>query len=356
MSAEAHAEEPVEPVLPVGVRLFDEEEEENPAYDTDEDDIDEDASAWKEVILKSVSQIKIEDDPLEQKLLGQAEKEWDDIFEHLKKVARPLGYKTINDGNIDEVLIHVLTNDYVGMLLKHTNFVQQDEESTVPLSDVLDFLCMEIVCAYLCASPTQVYQDVAFKEFAGVCDESTYFRVYQSLGKDAEEREPYKVSPTIVEIEKIVSQSCRWAYSKSAVIALDDDKPPISGIGASKQGIAARKIKKNFHPVVHMCVSVLTSVFLSAHLELYGDRVQNCIDSLLMHMTGTQNPERIVLENLFPKDRGYNTKNNSRACRKRGMDEIGSRRRERNFKYTYGDPDAASHGQRDIPLTGADGS
>jgi len=38
------------------------------------------------------------------------------------------------------------------------------------------------------------------------------------------------------------------------------------------------------------------------------------------------------------------------------MSKVGSRKRERNFKYTYGEPDAASHGQRDIPLTGADGA
>jgi len=249
-----------------------------------------------------VSDVKIENDPLEKELLSKVEEEWAEIFKQLEKVARPLGHTNIKESNVEKVLIHVYAQKYVQMLVEHVNYVF-DEGTPIPVEDVLDFLCQEMVCAFLNISPTDLYQEKAFKDFI-VCKEATYFKVYRTLGKNPDQQKAYEVSPTVEKIEKIISESCRWAYNKHAIIALDDDKVPVSGVGASKQGIAARKIEKNFNPVIHTMVSVLTSVFLSAHLELVGDTVEDCIDSLLLNVYGKQKVEKVVLDNLFSKDRG----------------------------------------------------
>ena len=296
------------------------------------------------------------DDPLEEMLLEKVEKEWKEIFKGLEREARPLGHENINEYNVEKVAIHVYANNYVQMLSHHVNYVfYKDGKGTIPVADVLDFLCQEMVCGYLNMSPTDLYDELPMKEFV-VCKRETYFKVYQTLGKNPDPPKAYEVSKTVERIEQVVSESCHWAHNQHAIIALDDDKAPVSGVGAAKQGIAARKIKKNFNPVIHTMVSVLTSVFLSAHLELVGDTVQDCIDALLLNVMGKTNVERVVLENLTTKDWGYNTREVSNSCRKWGMDELGSCRRERNFKYMYCDVNATSHGQWDIPLTGAAGA
>jgi len=311
MSAAEHATEPLEPVVPFGVSVETVDEDEYGWREEDEDLIDDPASAesWEEVVLNKISDLNIEDDPLEKELLCVVEKEWKAIFKDLKDKARSLGHEDLSD---PRAALHVYAQKYVSMVLEHVHRVHSHGKP-IPVRDILDFLCMECVCAFLNISPTVVYREKAFESFI-LCPEATYFKIYQALGKNPDHQEPYAVSRTIENIEHIVSESCRWAYNKHSVIALDDDKAPVSGVGASALGVAARKIKKNFNPVIHTCVSVLTSVFLSAHLEQVSDTVEDCINSLILKLSRKEKVTKAVLDNLFTKDRGYNTMATSSHC------------------------------------------
>ena len=158
------------------------------------------------------------------------ENDWEHIMKKLEKEARPLRYERINEGNIEKVSIHVFANKYVQMLVNHTNYVHTG--GYIPVSDVLDVLCTEMVCSFLNMSPMDLFHDPAFKQFV-FCDEAMYFRVYQIFAKNPDEQVPYKVSETVERIEQVISESCRWCYNRHAWISLDDDKAPVSGIGAA---------------------------------------------------------------------------------------------------------------------------
>lgn len=203
MSEAAHATEPLEPVFPYHMGQTDDD---SSGYDSDESD--DSCREWEEIPLKKVSDLTIDMDTLDKDLLRKVGKEWNDIFEELKKQARVLGYEHVNESNVEKVAIHVYANDYVNLLLKHTNLVT--EGALVSRSDVLDFLCQEMCCAFLNSSPTDIFNEEMFDKFV-VCDKETYFRVYQALGKNPDQPEPYVASATIKNIEKEITEICRWA-------------------------------------------------------------------------------------------------------------------------------------------------
>lgn len=145
---------------------------------------------------------------METTLLEAAEKEWKDILKEFVTVAKPLGYGRINESNVEKVVIHVFANKYVTMLLEHANnFTTGDQ--TIPTSDILDFLCTEMVCGFLNISPTNLYEEKCFKEVV-ICDKAVYFQVYQCLRKNPKQQVVYTVSESVEKIEKVVSESCRW--------------------------------------------------------------------------------------------------------------------------------------------------
>ena len=98
------------------------------------------------------------------------------------------------------------------------------------------------------------------------------------------------------------------------IFSLDDDKVPVSGIGAGEHGIAAHKIKKNWNPVYHRLNSLITGLHVAHHLERRDDTVQDCIEILLTKATDEPLFKNIKLDNLTAKDRQYNTMNTSRHC------------------------------------------
>ena len=137
---------------------------------------------------------------------------------------------------------------------------------------------------------------------------------------------------------------------RNSIIALDDDKLRVSGKRAGYYGPASKKIGGGFGPIQHSTVSIATGLFLGGHLEKIQDSVEDCTMILLMGLEGSSLPKQAQISNLITKDRGYNTLRNSMLCLKRGAHELGTRRKEGNFVFTF--DTAPRRGQKLIPTSG----
>lgn len=70
-------------------------------------------------------------------------------------------------------------------------------------------------------------------------------------------------------LETVLNDLCRPAFVKGkvSVIALDDDKFEAPTRQATEAGLSVKNIKKNMHPVMHVAVSLQTSLMCGVRFE-----------------------------------------------------------------------------------------
>lgn len=315
---------------------------------------DEEVAKWRTITTKKPSEVRIRFSPMQDEHLKTALLEWQDVFEGVLRKGDAMGIDrgALQRGDLDATLQYFLS-DIIGHLLGHVNAVHHREGKPVcKRSNILGFIHIELMCATQSESPTNIYK-VDPVEAQNACEKDLYFSILRALSQPFDANHvPYQLEENIKELEKIINDVCKPCFSKKhSIISLDDDKVPTHGRDCAIYGMAAKKIKKNFGPVNHIVASVLTSMMIAVRGERLHSTVASNIKVLLQTITGEFEFDDIKLpDTLITKDRGYNFQSISDLLFATGAHELGTRKRERNFPFTF--DQKPSRKQREIPTSG----
>lgn len=160
---------------------------------------------------------------------------------------------------------------------------------------IKQFLRMEILSAVVKLSPSVIYESKSLFKNTALMPEKRYTENHQALSMNPA-RTPLMEKPQVLEtMQNVVNRTCYKLFNSYTVGALDDDKAPMSAKSSSNYLIAARKIK-NYSPVLHNVCSVYTQLFISSHLEMVGDKVDDIIEEFFQAVQGVSHHKKVQLQ------------------------------------------------------------
>lgn len=248
------------------------------AEESDEEADDE----WRLVCLKRPDDVTIEYSDFEQFFLESAFTEWDQVLSQLQNEGVWRNWK--EESSPQTHLIEYFLSEYLEKLWKHVNTVRRRlNKRNKSWESMVHFVQVEMISASFKTSPTKMYQGKLLGPIVKkYMREVEYFEILEALQKPVDgSPEPYSLDKEIVDLETTVANVCCKLFTKTSIVAIDDDKIPITGKGVSYYGFASHQIKNHLGPVNHMAASLLTSLSLGTRLERRGDTTDQIVRALI---------------------------------------------------------------------------
>lgn len=207
------------------------------------------------------------------------------------------------------------------------------------MHDIIGFVRIEIYSTLFSSSPTKINKKPGRGSLMNnPLTQDMYFGISGILDKPGRAWTTFmEPDPDFKTLENIISDTMRPCFVKGeSVVALDDDKVAASAKYCAKYGLAAKKIKKNFGPVIHTTASVLTQLPLGIRYERRGFGVESDVKVLLKRLCDVDNIEEVNLSGtLLTKDRGYTSAKMTDLCLQANAHELGTQKREHAFPFTF---------------------
>lgn len=292
---------------------------------------EEDDHIWKRIFEKDVDDIHIIDNGVDQYMLGCIDRELEGVVANIKEA---LGLELDSTPSMSDIFCFWL-GDFCLKLRDHVNANGAPKFTDI---DIVKFVHFEIAAAMYKTSPKRLFAfDKHYQSASSIMSHGEYLAILRRLSRPKYKQDDYTFDRGIDEIEKFMSSKCRTCYiPQETIVALDDDKLSGNVRTLKKMELVCKKIKKNWGPINHAVVSVMTGIYLGGLLEKRGRSVAETVQYLCDDLADSRRAHETVVKNLITKDRGYNTKVVSDLCLRLQARELGSRRKETNFPFTFG--------------------
>ena len=225
-------------------------------FHTSDDESEDDWYEWRMLEENTSSDVVVKFDPLEQSALEIAEEEVPIL---LSRIRNAVGLRANQPLRIRHVLSYWI-QPYLSYVQKHTSMVLARNANHAPSSkQVKNFLRTEVAVLVYQKSPTVLFNTTSQDEWFQTmcCRPSEYFKILGALDQPMHPHTNFNVDEGLVEGERMLQNLGRIAHvPERAIIALDDEKMPISKSKCSMYGFVRKKIGKGFCPVQHSLVSV----------------------------------------------------------------------------------------------------
>jgi hypothetical protein len=309
------------------------------------------SGTWTHTVERDANDVILLIDPVQHDSLQLAGDEMPRLVEQVRQEAN----MCLSEWDHDKSLVFWMRPVLV-YGLQHVNAVRtRTNQSQISVRDFVSFLHFEAALFFYGVSPTMAFNNPSTFVLAASVSlpRKLYFEILGCLEQPRYVQAAYELDKGLMELERAVGEqySKAWVKGKS-VVAFDDNKLGFSGKMARLHGLVVRKIGDSFGPVQHSVCSVLTGVFLGAHVEMRGESVEDILGIVFRRLTRSELVSHIdLMGTILTKDRGYNTKVTSMFCLNHGADELGTRKREGNFAFTWGKKNAKD-GQINVEMSG----
>ena len=297
--------------------------------------------------------VELQDDVIDLKLLRVLKEEMEVIFGRISS-------KIDMQKDIMNEVVRIFVDPVLNSWTAAANAGRNENTPLLSPQDVCEFIRTLAFLSTYKETPTEFFASVDRYPASVTCSEIAFKRVLNGFSNGKQESkwfEAHRTCADIIECEKMCNTvNAQNAYvPRATILSKDDDQYRLRSRKCEDIGLVrVNNPKKAYGPVTTGCVSLVTSITLSAHIAGPGESALDVAKIVMMHLTNCQLPEQVKGRNIIAMDRGYWGPEMIGYMSNCGFQLIGTHKRIKSYPFTFGEK-RPKPGQKHIKEKGAKG-